>query len=106
MSNDGVFSIVIVLLVFAGMALDIKTDLKFGEMVSVFFSGLIKFAVLVAIVIGIGWGVWKAGSWVFSKFNDDNVMQYEEGYEEGYYDALDCVKRRGGSASSAVAQCK
>ena len=98
--------IVLLIIVPALIALDIKTGHKLGDKVGDIFGALVKFVVMVAIVAGIGWGIWKAGSWVFSKFTDDDVAQYEEGYEEGYYDALDCVKRRGGSASSAVDQCK
>lgn len=30
----------------------------------------------------------------------------EEAYNQGYYDALDCVKRKGGSANSAVDACE
>ena len=83
------------------------TDHKFGDKIDSLFTALVNFVFLVAIVAGIGWGIWKAGAWVFGQFNDDNVAQYEEGYEEGYYDALDCVKRSGGgSAVSAVARCR
>jgi major membrane immunogen (membrane-anchored lipoprotein) len=30
----------------------------------------------------------------------------EESYNNGYYDALDCVKRKGGSANSAADACE
>ena len=30
----------------------------------------------------------------------------EESYNEGYYDALDCVKRKGGAANSAAKACE
>lgn len=30
----------------------------------------------------------------------------EESYNNGYYDALDCVKRKGGSAISAADECE
>jgi hypothetical protein len=104
--GDAVGLIVLLIIVPALIALDIKTGHTLGDKVYDIFGALIKFVFLVAIVAGIGWGIWKAGAWVFGQFNDDNATQYEESYEEGYYDALDCVKRKGGSASSAVAQCR
>lgn len=30
----------------------------------------------------------------------------EDAYNQGYYDALDCVKRKGGSANSAADDCE
>ena len=30
----------------------------------------------------------------------------EESYNQGYYDALDCVSRKGGSAESAAKSCE
>jgi hypothetical protein len=104
--SDNVSALILVGVVFGLIFLDVATKHKFGDKLEALRDMLWKFVFSVAIVAGIGWGVWQAGSWVFSKFNDDNVMQYEEGYEEGYYDALDCVKRQGGSASAAVTRCK
>jgi hypothetical protein len=104
MNTDGVFGGVMLVVIVVGLiALDIKTDHKLGDKVTTFSSVLVKFAVLVAIVIGIGWGIWKAGAWVFT---DEGIIKHEEAYEEGYYDALDCVKRKGGSASTAVDWCR
>jgi len=105
MSSGAIIGLVLVAVVLFAV-FDFKRDYKPGDKVGDIFGALVKFVLMVAIVAGIGWGIWKAGSWVFGQFNDDNVIQNEEGYEEGYYDALDCVKRRGGSASSAVDQCK
>ena len=34
-----------------------------------------------------------------------NVLR-EDAYNQGYYDALDCVKRKGGSAISAADDCE
>ena len=38
----------------------------------------------------------------------DREMEYllDEAYEQGYWDALACVKRKGGSASAAAYDCQ
>jgi hypothetical protein len=56
------------------------TDHKFGGNVGALFTKPVRFVFLVTIIAGSGWGVWKAGSSVFRKFNNDDVMQNEEGY--------------------------
>jgi hypothetical protein len=101
--GDAVGLIVLLIIVPALIALDIKTGHTLGDKVYDIFGALIKFVFLVAIVAGIGWGIWKAGAWVFT---DEGIIKHEEAYEEGYYDALDCVKRKGGSASTAVDWCR
>jgi len=32
-------------------------------------------------------------------------VELEDSYYEGYWDAIDCVKRKGGSATSAAENC-
>ena len=36
----------------------------------------------------------------------DMEIQLDEAYEQGYWDALDCVKRKGGSAWAAADDCE
>ena len=36
---------------------------------------------------------------------DVNILT-EDAYNQGYYDAIDCVKRKGGSARSAADACE
>ena len=36
---------------------------------------------------------------------DVNILR-EDAYNQGYYDAIDCDKRKGGSASSAADACE
>jgi hypothetical protein len=102
MSNE-VGLIVLLFAVLALIALDVLTGHKFGDKLRKIVDSLFLFVILVAIVAGIGWGIWKAGAWVFT---DEGIIKHEEAYEEGYYDALDCVKRKGGSASTAVDWCR
>ncbi len=36
----------------------------------------------------------------------DMEIQLDEAYEQGYWDALNCVKRKGGSAGVAANDCE
>lgn len=39
--------------------------------------------------------------------SEDEVRRLrEQAYNQGYYDAIDCIKRKGGSASSAASTCE
>ncbi len=40
------------------------------------------------------------------KTNDEVQNLREQAYNQGYYDAIDCVKRKGGSASKAADICE
>lgn len=37
---------------------------------------------------------------------DDLNAQLDDAYDEGWYEALDCVKKKGGSADEASDECK
>ena len=56
-----------------------------------------KFMLLLILVVAAIHGCGKSESEM------DDLL--EEAYYEGYWDALDCVKRKGGSARSAVYSC-
>ena len=40
------------------------------------------------------------------KSEEDMNILLEDTYNEGYWDALDCVKRKGGSARNAADDCE
>jgi len=40
------------------------------------------------------------------KSDEELYIITEDSYNQGYYDALDCVERKGGSAFSAAKDCK
>jgi hypothetical protein len=37
---------------------------------------------------------------------EEEAILLEDTYNQGYFDALDCVKRKGGSAYSAASDCE
>ena len=40
------------------------------------------------------------------KSDEELYIITEDSYNQGYYDALDCVNRKGGAASSAAKDCE